>query len=187
MSEQDPDLVKKLKPGKVLYDLFSKGFNELYLISGKKGSEWEAYFKMPIPPDASPGILRDMDVQLSGLFEEAGFMKTMSDIRLQAYKAASTSKYREAYAQLVAEYKTTGEGKRLPAKDTLQVLAEEKIGDDVDGAVHAEIELTFWKGILDKLNITRKIIENLTFNLNIEHRATQNQSFLDKMNNKKEQ
>jgi len=170
-----------LKPSKKIYEQFTQEFRELYLISGKKADEWQSHFQLQIPPDCDSTTLKELDTQLAGMFEEAAFLKTMADCRLQAYKTSNASRYREAYASLVQSYKEeSGPGKRLPAKDTLQVLAEEQIGSSTDGIVHAEIELAFFKGIVDKLNTLRKIIENISLNIAIEGKALHYQSFLSK-------
>ena len=177
------DLLAQLKKGKKLHDEFSVEFNEHYQISGKTILEWRDHFRLQIPPDLTTRTCQDFDVKLLELHQEASFLKAACECRLAAYRETTNKQFRTAYASLVAQY--TAKGGKLPAKDTLTVLAKDQIGDIEEGIVHAEIELSFWKDIIADLYNSRKIIENATLNLGIESKALLQQHYIDGLQEKK--
>jgi DNA gyrase/topoisomerase IV subunit B len=175
------DTIQRLREGKKAHDEFAKRFREQYLIANKSTEEWKEYFKLTLPPDLNTHTCQEMDTQIMELYQEASFLKAEVEARLTAYKNTNSDRYRARYAQLVSEYEKKGQ--RLPARDTLAVLAETVISSSSKGAiVHAEIELAFWKEILSSLGNSRKLIENVTMNLNIEAKALQTSFYLDKLN-----
>lgn len=164
--QKSQDIINQLRKSKKLYDDFTNQFYTQYKISGKLINEWKYYFKITVPPDINTATAKQLASRLSELHQEASFMKSAAEARLQACKANSSNVYREEYARLVAEYRSKGE--KLPAKDTLVALAEKAVGALQDMTVHIEIELSFWKEILNDLANVRKLIDIATINLGIE-------------------
>lgn len=176
------DLISQLRKSKKLHDQFAQQFKTQYRIGGKLTSEWKQHFRVKLPPDMNTQTCQTADARLVELHQEASFLKAEAEARLSAYQSANDEKYRAKYAGLVAEYKEKGQ--KLPAKDTLAALAEHSMNDIKNALVHAEIELAFWKEILNDLGNCRKIIENVTINLSVEAKALQHEKLLDKLNSR---
>jgi hypothetical protein len=172
-------LIDQLRNGKKLHDDFAKVFREKYTISGKHISEWKEYFKVTMPPDLNPQKCLVLDTQLIELYQEASFFKAEVESRLASYKSANQDRYRAKYAELVAEFSQVG--KKLPAKDTLVALAEHATSDIINAQVHGEIELAFWKEILNHLTNCRKLLDNATINLGIEAKALSGANRIEKI------
>lgn len=173
-------IINQLRKSKKIHDAFAKQFDSQYHIAGKLMAEWKGYFKIHLPPDMNPQTCQVADRELMGLHQEATFLKAAAETRLAAYRNANDERYRSKYAALVSEYKQSGQ--KLPAKDTLTALAEYSLGSMKDAVVHAEIELSFWKEILNDLSNSRKLIENVTINLASEAKALHNERYIDSLN-----
>jgi hypothetical protein len=161
-------VLNSLRKGKRLYDMFSIEFGEKYLINGQLPEHWKDYFHLQIPQDATPPQLRDLNTQLSDLFQEANFHKIICDAKLKSLKGSSNTNFRESFVRLVAEYKTTGN--KLPSKDTLEHLAMNEQDNLPDAITHSELELSFWKGILDNLENYRDTLKSISISLAIEQK-----------------
>jgi len=183
MSSEAISLLHKLKDGKTVHDEFAKVFKTQYLISGKLIEEWKEYFRVNIPPDLNPATCTAFDSKLSDLHQQASFLKAEAEARLAALNNANNQQYRASYTALVEEFKSSQ--KKLPAKDTLSILAEESIKNTKDSITHAEIELAFWKEVLSDLGNTRRLIENATINLSVEAKAMASGRMLDRLNSNK--
>jgi hypothetical protein len=173
---QAQEVLDQLKKGKTLHDNFAIQFEDEYYITGKLMREWRDEFRLDVPPDLNPKICQDLAVKLMELHQEASFLKAVSEARHHACQSASGIKYRQEFTQLVSGYRARKE--KLPAKDTLAQLADEQVGDMKDAVAHADIELSFWKEILNYLGNCRKLLENATINLSVEMKSLnlQNQS-----------
>lgn len=172
-------LVNNLRKGKKLHDEFGEVFEARYKMAGRLMSEWKKHFNMSVPPDLAPGQCREYGSKIMELYQEANFYKLACEARLQSLKGNSEAAFREAFAKLVAQYKENDQ--KLPAKDTLTALANEQIGDIQDALVHADIELSFWKGVLNNLDICRKIVDTISISLSVEAKALQQERYLDGM------
>lgn len=176
-------IVNQLKKGKKAYDSFGEILCTQYTIAGKLMNEWREHFKVTLPPDANTQTLQTIDARLMELHEEATFLKARCNAKLHALRDVNAASYRRRYAELVAEYKS--KQKKLPAKDTLAALAENDNQETKDQIVHPEIELDFWKAILEDLNYKRRLVENMTLNISVEAKALQNQKYIDALNRDK--
>jgi hypothetical protein len=165
------EIITILKKGKKLHDHFAEQFKNKYLISGKLINQWKEHFKISIPPDLNPHTCIEIDTKIMELHQEASFLKAEADARLTACKNASSEKYRTQFAALVAEYNQSG--KKMPASATLTALAEHNISDIKNALTHVEIEVAFWKEILNDIYTARKVIQSITINLSIEQKALQ--------------
>jgi hypothetical protein len=177
-------IIDQLRKSKKLHDQFADKFRTQYKVAGKLMSEWKEHFKVSLPPDLNPQLAQQTDAQLVELHQEATFLKAEAEARLTAYQSANNERYRSKYAALVAEYKAGGA--KLPAKDTLAALAENATADIKDAMSHAEIELAFWKEVLNDISNSRKLLENATICMATEAKAIQYNNYLDRINTKKE-
>lgn len=174
------DLVAQLRKGKQLHDEFANELNTRYMLAGKLVHEWKEHFKLVLPPDPSTSTLQELDARLLSLHQEAAFLKACCQMHLKAVEDRNSSLYREKFTQLVADYNMKNQ--KLPAKDTLKVLAEAGLDTLQSVSLHAQIELEFWKEILEDLANARRLVENATLNLSVESKALQSQKYLDAMN-----
>lgn len=176
-------LVNQLRNGKVLHDQFADEFRKRYKIAGKLINEWKDHFKITMPPDLDPVKIQLVDVLLMELHQEATFLKAEVEARLTACRSRNDDMYRTEYARLVTEYKSKQQ--KLPAKDTLAALAEEKTGDIKNALTHAEIELCFWKEILNDLRNSRRLIDNATINISVEAKALNHEKYITALNSQR--
>lgn len=164
--ERADDMIDSLRKGKNIHDIFAEQVRTRILIQGKTMEQWREHFKVKVPDNPDIQACKEINVRLIGLHEEASFLKAMSDASYTLSKKSYDTKYRDKFASLVAEYKEGG--KKLPAKDTLEVLASHDI-DDIDGSLsYASMASSFWKQILEDLNYKRRVIENATINNSVE-------------------
>lgn len=175
-------IVDQLRKSKRLHDQFADKFRTQYKVAGKLMSEWKDHFKVSIPPDLNPQTAQQVDAQLVELHQEATFLKAEAEARYTAYQSANNERYRSKYAALVAEYKANGN--KLPAKDTLSALAENATAEIKDSMTHAEIELSFWKDVINDISNSRKLLENATICMATEAKAIQYNSYLDRIGKK---
>ena len=182
MSSAVQDILNRLRAPKALCDELSKQLLGLYLINGKSMSEWKNHFYVKIPPDLNPVTVREVDMKLMELYQEASFLKIAAHIRLTSMNGSTHTAFREQFNKIVSEYKD--KGNRIPSKETITTLAEESISNEKDAIVHAEIELNFWKEILNHLQECRKLIENATINLASEAKALYNERYFDSLDKK---
>lgn len=173
-------MIDQLRTSKKLHDEFAQQFRHQYMIAGRLIKDWKQHFRVNMPPDINTQICQVIDSQLMELHQEATFLKAEAEARLTAQRSANQDKYRTKFAELVTEYKSSGQ--RLPAKDTLAALAEVDIGETKNATVHTEIELSFWKEILSDLTNCRRLVENATINLSVEAKALANEKYLEKLN-----
>jgi len=111
------------------------------------------------------------------LYQEATFFKARAERMHHTFKKTSEAEYRAAFAAEVEKY----QGGKVPAKDTLATVAENQISTLRDGCIIGDIELAFWKSILDSLSNVRKLLEQATMNLGIELKALNNQNVIEAM------
>lgn len=182
-SQITTDLINELRKGKKTYDEFGQAVTGLYQISGKTMNQWKKHFSIKLPPDPNPKILGELDSLLMDLHHEATFYKAKSNLKLQTAKDRYAAKYRKEYAKLVFTYQS--QKAKLPARDTLSTLVEDEASDLKEVITHAEIELDFWKEILNDLTHCRRLIENVTLNISVETKAMMNTKFIDAMSTNK--
>lgn len=150
-----------------VYQTYTQQFGEKYQIRNKPIAVWREYFRIDIPPDFSTMTCCEINKQLLQFNQEASFYHGESDALLSVLKTIKNKQFREEYSKEVQKYT----GRKLPSKDTLTTVVEEKLGDIIDNISHAETEVNFWKEMLTNLGTTRKIIENATFNIGIEAKS----------------
>lgn len=173
-------LIDKLKQSKKIHDAFTKQMKQRYSFDGKLMSDWKKEFRVAIPDGLNPRICIELNTKINDLYQQASNKKSDAEASLTSLKASYADSFRDAFNELVEEYKSKKE--RLPAKDTLTQLAEHKTTSLHSALVHGEMQLGFWKDILNNLSTTRKIIENNTINLSVEAKALSHEQYLNHLN-----
>jgi len=173
------NMIDRLKLSKELYAEYTKQFNTRYMVAGKSFDEWKRYFKINIPPDLNPRTAQHLALRLMELYQEANSFKTDAELRLHGGNSITKSMCRDKYNALLVEYKSAD--KKVPAAATLNTEAEAACGKELDSLIHIEIELTFWKGILNGLQECRKLVEVATWNLSVEAKAIGHEGRMDSL------
>jgi hypothetical protein len=181
LTQQEEDRIKSLigslRNSKGLYDNLKKRVEVSYLIAGKTMKDWEKHFRIEVEQDLLPHQIREIELRLVSLYQEATFLKAAAERQVQLFHGLSKAAYREAVTVLIASYKEAG--KRLPAKETIQAIANKDTGDTDDAAIHAELELSFWKSILSSLDTCRKLLETTLMALAVEMKSLGNEKLAD--------
>lgn len=137
--------------------------DEKLTINGKHFSHWKEYFHIDIPYDnLNPSIVRDLDLKLLKLNQEAALFYAIANARVQTIGRGTDSIFRQKYNAICQEYKSKNE--KLPAAATIEQMAKADFDDIESAKTQFEVEKTFWKDILDSLASIRKILENATWN-----------------------
>lgn len=175
------ELIDKLRTSKEAYKRFYEKFKNQYIIAGKLATEWEKHFKVDIPEDLTTQGCIIVSKKLLDLHQEASSLKAVAQGNVEYIKAVYNKEYKAAFSKVIAEHKASQEKPgRLPSHDTISTLAEEALLELKETMVHAEIELNFWKEILNDLANARRIVSDLTINLGIEAKALYNERMLDR-------
>ena len=173
-------MIDRLKLSKELYAEYTKQFSTRYQVAGRTFEEWRRYFKINVPPDLNPRTAQHLSLRLMELYQEANSYKTDAELRLHGANSVTKSMTRDKYNALLMEYKATD--KKVPAAATLTTEAEAACGKELDSLIHIEIELTFWKGVLNSLQECRKLVEVATWNLSVEAKAIGHEHQMDSLN-----
>lgn len=170
--DQVDKMVGGLRKGKDIHELFANTVRTGILIQGKTMEQWQNYFSIDIPDNPDIMDCKRLDMRLMQLHEEATFLKCMAEAALTLGKKGYDTQYREKFTTLVSEYRTLD--KKLPAKDTLEILASNELDDIQTSLSYSELGVKFWKDVLDDLNFKRRAIENVTINNATEAKANLN-------------
>lgn len=169
-------MVTNLRKGKDIHELFANTVRTGIQIQGRTMEQWREYFTIKIPDNPDVVDCKHIDMRLMQLHQEATFLKCMSEAALTLGKKSYDTQYRDKFTALVSEYKSTE--KKLPAKETLEILAAHTLDDIESGLSYAELAVKFWKDVLEDLNFKRKAIENVTINNSVEAKANMASNFL---------
>lgn len=179
---QAEQLLNSLLSGKKVHELFAEGIKRQLPISGKSIDFWEGKFRIHIPTDnLTPTLCKEISMKLVDLHQEATFHYAVATAKQQMIKRGSESSYLTQFSAIVEEYRE--KGKKLPAADTLKTLSSIP-NEDIDSAASiADVEVRFWKSILEHLHTCRKLIESASMNIAVELKATRNDEAIEKMAN----
>lgn len=167
-TEQATKLLQNIKKGKEVHDIFAANFTENYLIRGKTLQNWEKHFRLTVPGDPSPPVCKKLDMDIMKLYQEASLYHALADAHVQALKKGTETQYRIRYTAIVAEWKALNPDKRAPSAATLDTLTRAET-DDIDSALaNAELQKSFFKNMMDYLNMCRRLLENATINSGIQ-------------------
>jgi hypothetical protein len=170
-----------IRAGKQVWDLLKEDLHKDLIISGKHVDEWKREFHIDIPPDLNPTLLKELNVEMVKKFQEASFrLATARQLATKSFHGTKVS-YEAAYLATVAEWKA--KGKRMPAASTLENIAKIESTTHDSTSRYAEVEMKFWRDIIDGLDNTRRMIEDATRNVTQELKADQTVRSIDAMNN----
>ncbi len=171
-------LIREMLRGKDVHKIFTERMKNTLSISGRSIDEWEKDFKIRIKTeDLNPQTCREVDLQILRLNQEATFLYNTAMARSQMIKHGNGAVFMGKFQALVQEYKETG--KRLPAKDTLENLAKADQLDIDSAQTIADIEVKFWKNILDHLGRCQSILKNASMMISTELKYLDIQKHLD--------
>jgi hypothetical protein len=162
-------MISGLRRGKDIHEMFAETVRTGILIQGKTMEQWRDYFTIKLTNNPDTGDCKVLDMKLMSLHQEATFLKCMAEAALTLGKKSYDTQYRDKFTALVSEYKSLD--KKLPAKETLEILASNDLDDIETGVSYSELGVKFWKDILDDLNYKRRAVENITINLSVEAKA----------------
>jgi hypothetical protein len=173
--------MEKLARGKAVYENFFQQ-HQLY-ISGHPIEHWVSIFRIKIPnTDLNPSILKELDVKVMDLSQEASFFLACAQAKSQLLHKNSEIELSERFLEIYESYKDKG---KVPAASILESLAKTAVVDSEYAFVFSDIEVKFWKNILEHLNTCRKLIENASLNISVELKATMNEGYIDALNRSK--
>lgn len=180
---QAENLLKGLFKGKEVHDIFTQNFQRQMLISGKPIDHWQEKFKIKVPTDnLTPALCMELAMKIMDLSQEATFFHAIAQAKSQMLKRGSDSTYNNKFWAIVQEHKN--KGTRIPAATTLETMARIN-NDEIESAeTIANIELKFWKDVIDHLNMCRKLIENASLNISVEIKAMNHEKFIENMGKK---
>lgn len=167
--DQVDKMVSGLRSGKDIHEMFATTVRTGILIQGRTMEQWKMYFTVDLPDNADIVDCKTIDLKLMQLHQEATFLKCMAEAALTLGKKSYDTQYRDKFTALVSEYKEMD--KKLPAKDTLEILAARDLDDIEAGLSYSELGVKFWKDVLEDLNFKRRAIENITINNATEAKA----------------
>ena len=139
---------------------FSRYVHSEIKVQGKSMDEWYEHFSIEISDSPTLQECKELDIKLMRFHEEATFLKCMSEAINSLGRKSYNTQYREKFTNLCAAYKK--DDKKLPAKDTLEILASQDLEEIDTGLIFSEVSVKFWKDIIEDLNFKRKSIENIT-------------------------
>lgn len=176
--QQADQLLSRLLKGKEVYELFSNSLRNQLQISGHTMKYWEEKFKIKIQTDnLNPATCIQLDIKLMELSQEASFFLAAAQAKAQMLKRGQEASYNDKFHAILQEYKN--KGGKVPAAATLETLAKIDNEDINSAEAIAQVELKFWKEVLDHLNTCRKLLENATLNISVEMKANAQERYLD--------
>lgn len=180
---QAEKLLKDLFQGKEIHDIFTQNFQRQMVISGQAIDHWQNKFKIKVPTDnLTPAMCMELAMKIMDLSQEATFYHAVAQAKAQMLKRGSDSTYNNKFWAIVQEHKS--KGTKMPAAATLDTMARIN-NDEIESAeTIAQIELKFWKDIIDHLNMCRKLIENASLNISVEIKAMNNEKFIENLGKK---
>lgn len=185
-SEQTPKaqaekLIKEMLRGKDVHRYFTDSMRNNVLISGQPIDHWEREFRISIKTsDLDPQTCREMDLRVMHLNQEATFYYNVAMARSQLIKHGNDSVFMGKFQSLVEEYKDSN--KRLPAVGTLENLARANQLDVESAQTIADIEVKFWKNILDHLGRCQSILKNASMLISTEMKHFSVEKSIDAIN-----
>ena len=171
-------LMNEVLRGRRVHELFTQYMTTQLLISGKPIPHWEEKFRISVGTDnLTPATARQMDMKILELSQEATFLWNTAMARAQMIRHGNDSVFMGKFNALVQEYKSSG--KRLPAQGTLENLAKSEQLDVESAQAIADIEVKYWKSILDHLNRCQSILKNASLMIATELKNLNNDRLLD--------
>ena len=178
--QQADELLSSLIKGRELHNIFAENFKKTMKISGEPIQAWEDKFRISIPTDnLTPAMCKELGMTVMDLHQEGTFYYAVAQAKSQMIKRGSEASFNNKFWAIYQESKAA---KKRVAAATLENLAKID-NEDLDSALTlADVEVKFWKNILEHLSTCRKIIENASLNISVEMKALHNERFMDRLN-----
>lgn len=161
------ELLEGLLRGKEVHQIFAENMRKQLTISGKGVDFWEDKFKITIPTDnLTPALCKELAMKLMELNQEAVFYHAVAQAKSQFLRRGSEATFNNKFWTIVQEHKQ--KGGKIPAAATLERLAKCDNEEYDSAQTIADVEMKFWKDILDHLSTCRKLIENASLNVSVE-------------------
>jgi len=160
-------LLEKLRKGQKVYKCFADGMRKVLLISGHTYDHWYEKFYINIPVDnLTPAMCRGLGMKIMHLHQDATFYYVAAQAKAQCLKRGSESAFNDKLFAIVEEHKA--KGGRVPGQDTLRALAS--VDNEEFDSAHslADIEMKFWKSMLEHLTQCRRLVENASLTMSTE-------------------
>ncbi|MHA1692562.1 MAG: hypothetical protein ACTSU7_13140 [Candidatus Heimdallarchaeaceae archaeon] len=181
--EEVNKILAYLDRGKIVHELFKKGMRENLTISGQTLDFWESKYKMRIQSDnLTPIKIVELSMKLLEFNEEVSFHFASSTAKSQMIRTGTSAAYVAEFARITAEYKE--KGGRLPGQETLKTMATISSQEVVSASAIAEIEVKFWKSILEHLTTCRKLLDNASINIAVDNKARANDKAMEAFANR---
>lgn len=177
------DLTQIMHNGVSLFESVKQWINSDYKTDGKSLAEWADLYRMPrIKEDSTPiecaalaailaNHIGDVSTRMALARSRASLLKQQSNVQLNQYVVNLVTRPQE-------------EKKRLPNKETVLAMAG-TMNTDLDTAcLVADLELSFWKDMLEYLTNVRRAIETLSLNLSVDLKASQMEGWQERLANK---
>jgi len=153
--------------------------------NGKTLQEWKEHFTIKINPNnVTPSMLKEISAKLILLNHEASFNHSLAQAKKELLLGGANHTNDDQYMDIVQTHKLNNV--RTPAAPTIKVMANKKNANITMAATIAEVEMRFWKNVLDNLSNTRKLIEQCTFNSAVELKQLNSDRLIENMTNKVE-
>lgn len=160
--DQAKDFIEKVKDSKETFNRVNEKFYTQYKIDGKTMPEWREHFYVKVEKDAHPSRCKALLAELSEKHQEASFYYSRAGALEKAYGSEREKAYRERYRETTDA--RTGKDGKAPASTTLQTIASNAVQEYDDVIYNAQIVKDFWKGIIEQLKYSYKLINDITIN-----------------------
>lgn len=160
--DQAKEFIDKVKDSKETFNRVNEKFYTQYKIDGRTMPQWREHFHIKIDKDAHPSLCKELLAKLSELHQEASFYYARACALEKAYGSEREKAYREAYRETTNQ--RTGKDGRAPASTTIQTIANNEVQEYDDVIYNSQIVKDFWKGIIEQLKYSYKLINDITIN-----------------------
>lgn len=174
--QQVDNLVSHLRTAKSIHEEFLDTVRSSILLQGRTLEDWQRYFSLEFPQNPDINHCKQLDIKLMELHQEASFLKVISEAAFTLGKRGFDAQYRNRFTALVSEFKL--QDKKLPAKETLEILAAQEFSDVETSLSYSEVAVKFWKDILEDLNFKRRTLESIVMAEGITVKANLGSNFL---------
>jgi len=156
---QGEKLLATMQNGKEVLAYFDEKLKKDLLIAGHPMQHWKDEFHVHVQPDnMTPSLCKETDMKILQFNQEVAFFHNVAFARREMIKHGNEAVYMKRFQELVREYKESQ--KKLPAAATLETLARADQLDVESAQAIAEIEVVFWKNMLNSLGRSQRLVND---------------------------
>jgi hypothetical protein len=148
------------------YDHYTKQIENRLTIEDKTMDDWATHFAVKIAPDLVPCQAKEVLSIINDHYEEAGRLYRSIITRQAAIEMIYKQEFSKKFVEVMNGYKDSD--KRKPSKEAMEHIVNLSITEISGTLDRCSIVATFFKQIIDKLTMQRKIVENIIIALGIE-------------------